>query len=89
MYPESERERVGGQAVNVRDPHIWAAISYLDSKTGYRECLPMAEPQRVPAKSEMVMLDNTDSLPRPVVRSITVFAFASCLFLLFILRFCS
>ena len=34
------REETGGEGIHVRDCYVWTEISYLDSPSDFRECLP-------------------------------------------------
>lgn len=89
MQPRSDRQQVGGSAVHVGDAHIWAAISYLDSSTGYRECLPNSGYRDSVVKADMVMLDRPDEFSRIAGRSLAVLGFVGSVLLLLVLRFCS
>ena len=50
-------KRTGGESFHVRECHIWAAISYLDSPTDYREYISQHPRAIRPSlASEVVML---------------------------------
>jgi len=50
-------KRTGGESFRVSECHIWAAISYLDSPTDYREYISQHPPAIRPSlASEVVML---------------------------------
>jgi hypothetical protein len=55
------KKEIGGNIFYVGDCYVWAAISYLDSPTDYREYLP---PQRLSpcnSRNDLVMLDSSAS----------------------------
>jgi len=54
MDQRSSDIRVGGTTVRVADIYIWSSISYLDSPSSYRECLPHKDDQ------ELVFLDDQE-----------------------------
>jgi hypothetical protein len=59
----NQRKQTDGVPVRVCDCYIWAEISYLDSPTDYRECLPQACPQPPEAGADLVMLDSNTGWP--------------------------
>jgi hypothetical protein len=86
MDEQSRGEPIGGSVVHVDDLHVWAAISYLDSPTDYREYLPHDKPKpSAPQDSELVMLDDSQS-PWPTLGALTIMALLTCVLLFFITR---
>ncbi len=86
---QSRAESIGGSAVHIDDFHVWAAISYLDSPTDYREYLPYGRPERpVPSHNELTMLEASSHPPWPTLRTIMVTAFLTCMILLLIVWLC-
>jgi hypothetical protein len=84
----SRGETIGGSAVRLDDCHVWAAISYLDSPTDYREYLPYVMPERpAPSGSELRMLEASSRTWSPL-QTIMLTAFLICVFLLLIIRAC-
>lgn len=58
MDDEPSKDQIGGVSAHIGDCHIWAAIHYLDSYTGYREFLP-GEARRLPLPDDkLIMLDD-------------------------------
>ena len=86
METRPGKEQIGGSSVHVGDCYIWAAISYLDSATDYRECLPHSRWRPAPSDEELVMLDEKDHLPWARLSAVTIFAFLTSVFLLFFMR---
>jgi hypothetical protein len=62
-------KQTGGVPFHVGDCYIWAAISYLDSYTDYRECL-MRDSAQLPdlASAEVIMLDSVKQRPISRIR---------------------
>jgi hypothetical protein len=60
-----ESKHTGGVPFHVGDCYIWAAISYLDSLTDYRECLARhsAHHLRSLACADLIMLDSLKQPP--------------------------
>ena len=54
------QDRIGREAVYIRDCYVWAEIYYLDSPTSYREYLPQrtVESPTFP-ENDLVMLDDS------------------------------
>ena len=87
METRPGKEQIGGSAVHVGDCYIWAAISYLDSPTDYRECLPHhGRRPTVLSEDELVMLDERAHSLWAKSGAATIFAFLTSMFLLFLLR---
>ena len=81
----SDGETIGASAVRIDDCHVWAAISYLDSPTDYREYLPPVRPERPePSGSELRMLEASSSTAWRPLRTIMVTAFLICILLLIV-----
>ena len=86
MEARPGKEQIGGSAVHVGDCYIWAAISYLDSPTDYRECLPHGRRQTAVSDDELVMLDERAHALWAKPGAVTIFAFLTSMFLMFLLR---
>lgn len=86
METQPGKQQIGGSAVHVGDCYIWAAISYLDSSTDYRECLPHRRRRPAPSDDELVMLDEKDHLPWVRLSAVAIFAFLTSIFVLFFMR---
>jgi hypothetical protein len=86
MHKQHSRgEPIGGPTVHIDDCHVWAAISYLDSPTSYREYLPHIGPERpAPPGSELTMLEASSSKAWPPLRTIMVTALLICILLLIV-----
>jgi hypothetical protein len=82
------KQQIGGSTVHVGDCYVWAAISYLDSPTDYRECLPYRRWRAGPSGDELVMLDERGRWRWARPGAVTIFAFLTSIFLLFLLRVC-
>lgn len=65
MDKAPDEKRVGGSIVRVADCYIWAAISYLDSPTAYRECIPRV------CDTALVFLDDQKPSPWKCVLTVT------------------
>jgi hypothetical protein len=65
-----QSKQTGGVPFHVGECYIWAAISYLDSPTDYRECLAQDSAQLRSRASDLIMLDSLQH--RPVIPSWTV-----------------
>jgi len=58
------RRRTGGRPFHVGECYVWAAISYLDSPTDYREYLARDSGRiRKLASTDIVMLDSLTECP--------------------------
>jgi hypothetical protein len=86
METRPGKEQIGESAVHVGDCYIWAAISYLDSPTDYRESLPHSRQRTALSDDELVMLDERAHSPWATPGGVTIFAFLTSMFLLFLLR---
>ncbi|HXY10204.1 MAG TPA: hypothetical protein VEI52_20345 [Terriglobales bacterium] len=86
METRPGKDQIGGSAVHVGDCYIWAAISYLDSPTDYRECLPHGRRRTLRFDNELVMLDERKHWLWAKPGAVTIFAFLTSVFLLFLLR---
>jgi hypothetical protein len=58
MNKARTKEQIGGAAVRVADPHIWASICYLDSPNNYREYLAGNRRGMPRPEGDLVMLDD-------------------------------
>ena len=89
MHKQSRDEPIGGSAVHIDDCYVWAAISYLDSPTDYREYLPH-DRLELPAASdsELMMLEARSHTLWPALRIVAITAFLICTFLLLSGRVC-
>jgi len=81
MLKESHDERIGGSAFHM-DCAVWAAISYLDSPTDYRESLFHTDSE--PHVSELEMLDKRVNLLLVGAVTATIIAVLASIFLLFL-----
>jgi len=88
METRPGKEQIGGSAVHVGDCYVWAAISYLDSSTDYREYLPHRLQRAVPSDDELVMLDERSHWLWARPGGIAILALLTSLFLLILLRVC-
>jgi len=88
MEARPGKERIGGSAVHVGDCYVWASISYLDSSTDYRECLPPRRQRVVPSDDELGMLDERSRWLWARAGGITILALLTSIFLLAFLRVC-
>jgi hypothetical protein len=86
METRPGKDEIGGSAVHVGDCYIWAAISYLDSPTDYRECLPYRSRRTLLSDNELVMLDERANLQWAKPAAVTISAFLTSMFLLFLMR---
>jgi hypothetical protein len=86
METRPGKDEIGGSAVHVGDCYIWAAISYLDSPTDYRECLPYRRRRTLLSDNELVMLDEKADSLWAKSAAVTISAFLTSMFLLFLLR---
>ena len=68
MRQPSHEEHIGGTAAHVGDCFLWAEIYYLDSRTDYREYLPIHHLQAVRINSPLVMLEKVNPAVRPAAR---------------------
>lgn len=88
MEARPGKQQIGGSAVHVGDFYVWAAISYLDSPTDYREYLPHRRWRAAASDDELVMLDQRGHWRWAKPGVVTLFAFLTSMFLLFLLRVC-
>jgi len=88
MEEQPGKPQIGGSSVHVGDCYVWAAISYLDSPTDYREYLPHRRWRAAPLMGELVMLDERGRWLWARRSALTIFAFLTSMFLLFLLRVC-
>jgi len=86
METRPGKEQIGGSAVHVGDCYIWAAISYLDSPTDYRECLPYRRRRTLLSDNQLVMLDEKAHSLWAKPAAVTISAFLTSMFLLFLMR---
>jgi len=86
METRPGKERIGGSAVHVGDCYVWASISYLDSSTDYRECLPHRRRRAIPSDDELVILDKRNHWLWARPDGITILLFLTSVFLLVLLR---
>jgi len=64
MANSRERKQFGGEAVRINENQAWAEISYLDSSTDYRECLPQDRDRPcLRSGDDLIMLDSSRPLP--------------------------
>jgi hypothetical protein len=70
MNAQRPDEQIGGNPVRVTDCYIWAAIHYLDSPSGYRECLPYSRQRVELPAGGMVLLG--DKPPSPWITGIKI-----------------
>jgi hypothetical protein len=55
----ADRQRIGGESVQISDCRVWAEINYLDSPTNYCECLPQHCARQSNIRGhDMVMLES-------------------------------
>jgi hypothetical protein len=88
MEPRPGKQQIGGSTVHVGDCYVWAAISYLDSPTDYREYLPHRRWRAATSDDELVMLRVRGQWLWARPGAVTIFAFLTSMFLLFLLRVC-
>jgi hypothetical protein len=87
METRPGKQQIGGSTVHVGDCYIWAAISYLDSPTDYRECLPHRR-RAVRSEDELVILDERAHWLWARPGAVMIFTCLTYMFLLFLLRVC-
>jgi len=82
MHQNSRGKSIGGSELRLDDCHVWAAISYLDSPTDYRECLPHATQKRPASAVGGFAVETSGSTHWPSLGAIVMAALLSFMFLL-------